>query len=145
MAQEAVDSAKQNSEQSVLVGDGPDWRVLGAADFQMVNGDQDTWTWDGSLVKCTGKPVGVTRSIRTYKNFELVASWRHLSSGGNSGIFVWAPESVLKDLPKGALPGAGIEVQVLDHGYTEQYERSSGRRPIGLRLTEMFFRSVVPR
>ncbi len=128
MAQEAVDSARQSSEQSVVVGDGPDWRVLGAADFQMVNGDQDTWTWDGALVKCTGKPVGVTRSIRTYKNFELVASWRHLSSGGNSGIFVWAPESVLKDLPKGALPGAGIEVQVLDHGYTEQYEKSTGKK-----------------
>ncbi len=109
-------------------GEGPDWKTLGEADFVMVNGKEDTWTWEGSLVKCTGKPVGVTRSRKPYKNFELVANWRHLSKGGNSGIFIWAPESVLKDLPLGRLPGAGIEVQVLDEGYTEQYEKSSGKK-----------------
>ena len=127
-AQGTNDGMPWSSVQSVAVGEGPEWRELGAKDFVMVNGNEDTWTWDGALVKCTGKPVGVTRSIRTYKNFELVASWRHLSSGGNSGIFVWAPESVLKDLPKGSLPSAGIEVQVLDHGYTEQYEKSTGKK-----------------
>jgi Domain of Unknown Function (DUF1080) len=109
-------------------GDGLGWKTLGEADFVMVNGKEDTWKWEGSLVKCTGKPVGVTRSQKQYKNFELVANWRHLSKGGNSGIFIWAPESVLKDLPLGSLPGAGIEVQVLDHGYTEQYEKSSGKK-----------------
>ena len=109
-------------------GEGPGWKTLGEADFVMVNGKEDTWKWEGSLVKCTGKPVGVTRSQKQYKNFELVANWRHLSKAGNSGIFIWAPESVLKDLPLGSLPGAGIEVQVLDHGYTEQYEKSSGKK-----------------
>jgi Domain of Unknown Function (DUF1080) len=109
-------------------GVGPDWKTLGASDFVMVNGDDDTWKWEGSLVKCKGTPVGVTRSIKTYKNFELVANWRHLSDGGNSGIFVWAPGSVLEGLPKGRLPGAGIEVQVLDDGYTTKYESSSGKK-----------------
>ena len=62
-------------------------------------------------------------------NFELVAEWRHLKSGGNSGIFVWAPEKALEGLKPGALPRGGIEVQILDHGYTEQYEkrRQEGR------------------
>lgn len=109
-------------------GEGPGWKTLGEADFVMVNGNADTWKWEGSLVKCTGKPVGVTRSQKQYKNFELVANWRHLAKAGNSGIFIWAPESVLKDLPLGRLPGAGIEVQVLDEGYTEQYEKSSGKK-----------------
>ena len=57
-------------------------------------------------------------------NFEMVAQWRHLKSAGNSGIFVWAtPESIRAlEQGKGQLP-TGIEVQVLDHGYTAQYEK----------------------
>jgi hypothetical protein len=113
---------------AMIDGTGPGWKELSEADFQMVNGEDDTWTWNGAMVACTGKPVGVTRSKKTYKNFEFVASWRHLSKGGNSGFFVWAPESGLKDLPKGKLPGAGIEVQVLDEGFTEKYETSSGKK-----------------
>ncbi len=121
-------SAQTVTPYAKIDGEGPGWKTLGEADFVMVNGKEDTWTWEGTLVKCTGKPVGVTRTQKQYKNFELVANWRHLSKGGNSGIFVWAPESVLKDLPLGSLPGAGIEVQVLDHGYTELYEKSSGKK-----------------
>ncbi len=121
-------SAQETLPFATIDGTGPGWKTLGKADFVMVNGDEDTWTWHESLVACTGKPVGVTRSQKIYKNFELVASWRHLSSGGNSGIFVWAPESALTDLPKGKLPGAGIEIQVLDDGYTAKYEKNSGKK-----------------
>ena len=67
------------------------------------------------------------RSVKPYTNFELVARWRHLKPGGNSGIFVWAPEAALEGLEPGKLPRGGIEVQVLDHAYTEQYERSTGK------------------
>lgn len=116
------------SDVAMIDGKGPGWVPLTGDDFEMVNGDPDTWTWNGSLVKCTGKPVGVTRSKRTYKNFELVGTWRHLSDGGNSGFFLWAPEAALKDLPKNRLPSGGIEVQVLDHGYTKKYEESSGKK-----------------
>ncbi|MBS0265556.1 MAG: DUF1080 domain-containing protein, partial [Planctomycetes bacterium] len=98
-------------------------------DFVMVNGDDDTWTWKDGGVHCTGKPVGVTRSKTQITNFELVCEWRHLQSGGNSGIFVWASPDALKDLKKGALPPGGIEVQVLDHGYAEQYEKQTGKKP----------------
>ena len=77
---------------------------------------------------CTGKPVGLLRTQQPYTNFELVAQWRHRSSGGNSGIFVWAPPEVLNDLPPGKLPSAGIEVQILDHGYKEQYEKQSKKK-----------------
>ena len=109
-------------------GTGLGWRALGEADFVMVNGDQDTWTWKDGAVHCTGKPVGVTRSQNPITNFELVAEWRHLKSGGNSGIFVWASAEALKDLPPNKLPPGGIEVQVLDHGYAEQYEKQNGKK-----------------
>ena len=77
---------------------------------------------------CTGQPVGVTRTRKPLGNFELVAQWRHLQSGGNSGIFVWAAESSLEGLKPGSLPRGGIEVQVLDHGYKTQYEKDSGKK-----------------
>ncbi|MCI0331831.1 MAG: DUF1080 domain-containing protein [Planctomycetes bacterium] len=105
---------------------GPDWRALGEADFVNVNCHPDTWTWQNGLAKCTGEPVGVIRSKEKLTNFELVAEWRHLNSGGNSGIFVWTSDEALEDLKPGALPKGGIEVQVLDNGFTEQYEKSSG-------------------
>ena len=109
-------------------GTGPGWRALGENDFEMVNGDPDTWKWSGAGVHCKGTPVGVTRFKKPLKNFELVAEWRHLESGGNSGIFVWAPEAALKDLKPGKLPPGGIECQVLDHGYTEQYEKQTKKK-----------------
>src|SRR5437899_7870426 len=85
-------------------GTGPGWRTLGEADFVNVNTDPDTWTWKDGGVHCTGKPVGVTRSQKQVTNFELVTEWRHLQSGGNSGIFVWASEKALEGLKPNALP-----------------------------------------
>ncbi len=108
-------------------GTGPGWRALGADDFENVNCDPETWTWSAEGVHCTGQPVGVTRSKKPLTNFELVAEWRHLRSGGNSGIFLWASRASLESLKRGQLP-EGIEVQVLDHGYTEQYEKQTGKK-----------------
>ncbi len=102
-------------------GTGPGWRTLGEADFVNVNTDPDTWTWKDGGVHCTGKPIGVTRSQKPVTNFELVAEWRHLQSGGNSGIFVWASEAALNGLARDKLPPGGIEVQVLDQGYVEKF------------------------
>jgi hypothetical protein len=109
-------------------GTGAGWKPLGEADFVNVNCDPDTWTWKDGEVHCTGRPVGVIRSKTPYTNFELVAQWRHRRSGGNSGIFVWATEEALAGLKPGTLPRGGIEVQVLDHGFAEQYEKSSGKK-----------------
>jgi hypothetical protein len=109
-------------------GEGPGWQTLGEEDFTRANCDPETWTWKGGSVHCTGLPVGVLRSKKAYGNFEMVARWRHLKSGGNSGFFVWAPPAALEGLKPGHLPGGGIEVQVLDHGYTEQFEKKSGKK-----------------
>ncbi len=121
-------SAQESLPKAAIDGTGPGWKELTLDDFQMVNGDDDTWTTKDGVIHCTGKPVGVTRSKEPVTNFELVAQWRHLKSGGNSGIFVWAAEEALTDLPKGKLPPGGIEVQVLDNGFKVNYEKTSGKK-----------------
>ena len=107
---------------------GPGWCDLGAADFENVNCDPDTWTWKDGVAHCTGKPIGVIRSRRPFTNFEMSIEWRHLSAGGNSGLFIWAPPAALAELKRDRLPSTGIEVQMLDHGFTAQYEKATGRK-----------------
>jgi hypothetical protein len=110
-------------------GHGPGWRELTRTDFTNVNCEPTTWTWTNGLIQCTGEPVGVIRSIQTVTNLELVVEWRHLKSGGNSGVFLWATPASIKELEagKGRLP-TGIEVQILDHGYKDQYEKQTGKK-----------------
>src|SRR5262249_9572884 len=110
-------------------GTGPGWRPLGEKDFVNVNCQPETWTWKEGLLSCTGQPIGVMRTRQTVVNFELVLQWRHLRSAGNSGVFVWVPEESLKDLKPNARP-QGIEVQILDHGYVEQYERRTEKKAV---------------
>lgn len=73
----------------------------------------ETWSVRDGVIHCTGQPTGALRTERQYENFILEAEWRHLSKGGNSGIFIWGTPI--------AAPGVpflrGIEVQVLDHGF----------------------------
>jgi hypothetical protein len=108
---------------AVIDGTGEGWRALGEADFENVNCADDTWTWSETGVHCTGKPTGVIKSKKPFTNFELVVEWRHLKNAGNSGIFCWATEESLSALTKPGLPH-GIEVQVLDLGYTKFYEEN---------------------
>ena len=109
-------------------GTEPGWRVLDSNDFAGVNGAPDTWAWTGGVLHSTGKPIGVMRTARMVTNVELLVEWRHLESGGNSGVFVWVPEQALTGLKPGVLPDYGIEIQMLDHGFREKYEKESGRK-----------------
>jgi hypothetical protein len=122
------DEKTVETPRAFLDGTGPGWRSLGEEDFTRVNCEPETWTWKDGVVHCSGRPVGVLRTKKSLGNFELSAQWRHLESGGNSGFFVWAPESALAGIKPGTLPRGGIEVQVLDHGYTEQYEKETGKK-----------------
>ena len=111
------------SPRACIDGTGPGWAALTLADFVNVNCNADTWTEKEGVIHGTGKPTGVTRSKVPYTNFELVAQWRHLRDAGNSGFFVWAtPDSLAALAGKPGYP-VGIEVQVLDLGYTAQYEK----------------------
>ncbi|HUR59884.1 MAG TPA: family 16 glycoside hydrolase [Opitutaceae bacterium] len=84
----------------------------------------ETWSVRDGMIFCTGHPTGVLRTTRQYENFILEVEWRHLSSGGNSGVFVWG--SPIN--PVGVHFLRGIEVQVLDHGYAEQFEKRTGKK-----------------
>jgi hypothetical protein len=111
-------------------GEGTGWKALGEKDFANVNCADTTWAWRPDALYCTGKPVGVLRSARPYTNFELVLEWKHEKRSGNSGVFVWTPKESLDALkPDGRdrLP-SGIEVQILDHGYTEDYEKAAKKK-----------------
>lgn len=73
----------------------------------------ETWSVTNGMIHCSGRPTGAIRTDRQYENFIMEVEWRHLTSGGNSGVFIWGTPI--------AAPGVpflrGIEVQVLDHGY----------------------------
>ena len=102
------------------------WRVLTLEDFVNVNGGPGTWSEREGVLVCSGQPLGGARSTQTYTDFELSLEWRHLEHAGNSGVFLWCPESAFTDLPPGKLPRSGIEVQVLDLGYEENWEAQKG-------------------
>jgi len=78
-----------------------------------VNCAPETWSVKDGMIHCTGLPTGALRTPKQYENYILELEWRHLSSGGNSGVFIWASPI--------AAPGVpflrAIEVQVLDHGF----------------------------
>ncbi len=112
---------------ALIDGTGPEWRALGEADFVDVNGDDDTWSFDGEMIRTTGVPIGVNRTREPLTNFELVVEWRHLEPGGNSGMFLWVPPEALEGLQPDNLPDGGIEIQMLDHDYRRQYEERTGR------------------
>jgi hypothetical protein len=99
----------------------PGWRSLGKEDFGRVNSADDTWTWKEDGLHCTGQPVSVIRTAKQYTNFEMVVEWSHQKPAGNSGVFVWATPESIEKLTEAGKPGLprGIEVQILDHGYTE--------------------------
>ena len=123
----ATGDAAVSQQAASIDGTEPGWRTLGESDFADVNGDPDTWTWKDGLLFCSGTPIGVMRTRQKFTNVELLVEWRHMRSAGNSGVFVWVPDEALDGLKPNVLPGYGIEVQMLDHGFRTQYEKG-GRK-----------------
>ncbi len=131
---QSTDSPPETSGRldQMLVVDGsePGWTRLGESDFVRVNGDDLTLIWHGDVAIGSGTPIGVTRSKKSYKNFELLIEWRHEKPAGNSGVFAWVPMSALEGLPPGKLPGGGIEIQMLDHDFTRQWKEKTGKSEV---------------
>jgi hypothetical protein len=99
----------------------PGWKSLTAEDFSDVNSAEDTWNWKNGVLHCTGQPVSVLATKESFQNVEIVVEWMHEKAAGNSGLFAWvSPESLAKLREQGE-PGLpdGIEIQMLDHGYTD--------------------------
>lgn len=78
-----------------------------------VNVAPDTFTVKDGMIVINGVPTGYMRSEKMYENFVMECDWRHMKSGGNSGVFVWGD-----GIPAmGTGYTRGIEVQVLDNGF----------------------------
>ncbi len=123
-----VRAGDQDVPKAHIDGTGPHWQALDKDDFIGVNGREDTWQFNDGLIKSTGEPIGVIRTKKKYTNFEVVVEWRFLESGGNSGMFAWAPMKALKDLEPGNLPDYGIEIQMLDPGFRKKYQERTGKK-----------------
>jgi len=89
-----------------------------------VNCAPETWSVRDGKIYCTGKPVGGLRTVRQYENFIIELEWRHLQRSGNSGFFAWGSPINAPGVPF----LRGIEVQMLDHGYAEDFEKKSGKK-----------------
>ena len=83
----------------------------------------ETWSIKDGVVSCTGIPTGAMRTEKQYENFILECEWRHLTSGGNSGVFIWGSAISAPGVPF----LRGIEVQVLDHGYMKHADPKKPR------------------
>ncbi|MEY4688225.1 MAG: hypothetical protein RIR76_2248 [Verrucomicrobiota bacterium] len=84
----------------------------------------ETWSVRDGVIHCTGNPIGGLRTVRQYENFVIELEWRHLRRSGNSGFFVWGTAINAPGVPF----LRGIEVQMLDQGYAEDFERKSGKK-----------------
>jgi hypothetical protein len=82
-----------------------------------VNTAEDTWKVKNNVLICSGLPIGVMRSDRQYENFILEVEWKHMTAGGNSGIFIWSEGTQYKDDPL----TKAIEVQMLELDYARQH------------------------
>ena len=90
-----------------------------------VNTDKDTWTVRDGLLVCSGHPIGVMRTEKQYENFILHIEWRHMESGGNSGVFAWSTGSV----PDGRRLPKGLEVQMLELDWVNLHKQKDGTLP----------------
>ena len=119
---------KVKLKSAMIDGSGPGWKELAFDDFVNINCKDDTWSSADGLIQCNGNCNGGFRSKEQYKNFEMVMEWKHLRRSGNAGVFVWSPKEIVDTMKPGQLP-QGIEIQILDHGYAEDWEKSKGSKP----------------
>lgn len=89
-----------------------------------VNCAPETWSVRAGVIHCTGLPTGALRTPRQYENFILELEWRHLTRAGNAGVFIWSSPIAAPAVPF----LRAVEVQVLDHGYAENFEKANGKK-----------------
>lgn len=102
------------------------WIAVNVADRKTFTVLPDPDDADEVMVRCSGKPTGLLRSVRMYENFICEFEWRHNAEQGNAGFFVWAD-------PLPALGGPftrGIEVQVCNLGNGDWFTSHGDLFPI---------------
>jgi hypothetical protein len=99
-----------------------------------VNTAEQTWRFRDDLLVCSGRPIGVLCSERQYENFVLHIEWRHMESGGNSGVFLWSNS---RPDPQSRLPN-GVEVQMLELDWPNLNKRNGVTPPVAYVHGELF-------
>lgn len=125
----AQDNSTATTVRALIDDEAPGWRSLKATDFTKVNSSDDTWSWKDGVLHCTGQPVSVLRTTKEFTNFEIVVEWMHEKAAGNSGVFVWTTPDSIEKLTAAGKPGLpdGVEVQILDHGFTEMMKAKGAK------------------
>lgn len=104
-----------------------------AIDWIQVNTLPGTWKKNRNEVVCYGKPIGVIRSAKKYRNFMMHIEWKHMEAGGNSGTFVWSDA----EPGENRLPN-GVEVQMLELDWVKLNKRDGKEPPIAYVHGELF-------
>ena len=104
-----------------------------AVNWIQVNTEADTWKVKGNKIICSGHPIGVIRSEKSYENFLLHIEWKHMEPGGNSGTFVWSNAEPGDNL----LPN-GVEVQMLELDWVNLNTKDGKTPPLAYVHGEIF-------
>ena len=104
-----------------------------ALNWIQVNTEAETWKVKGNEIICSGHPIGVIRSEKSYENFLLHIEWKHMEPGGNSGTFVWSNAEPGDNL----LPN-GVEVQMLELDWVNLNTRDGKTPPLAYVHGEIF-------
>lgn len=115
----AADAPKPDADGFVPMFNGRD-----LTGWTNINCAPESWVVRDGKIYTTGKPTGGLRTERQYENFIAELEWRHLERSGNSGFFVWGTPINAPGVPF----LRGIEVQILDHGYAEDFEKKNGKK-----------------
>jgi hypothetical protein len=99
-----------------------------------VNTSPATWKAQNGILVCSGRPIGVMRSVKQYENFVLHIEWKHMEPGGNSGVFVWS--DAVPD-PESRLPN-GVEVQMLELEWPNLNKKDGVIPPVAYVHGELF-------
>jgi hypothetical protein len=98
-----------------------------------VNTEAETWKVKGNELICSGHPIGVIRSEKSYENFLLHIEWKHMEPGGNSGTFVWSDAE-----PGDSRLPNGVEVQMLELDWVNLNTRDGETPPVAYVHGEIF-------
>lgn len=99
-----------------------------------VNTHKNTWEVRGELLVDFGDPVGVVRTEKQYENFILHVEWKHLTPGGNSGVFAWSDGKAQDGSPY----PSGVEIQMLDSQWVILNKRNGLYPPVAYVHGEMW-------
>lgn len=81
-----------------------------------------TFTVRDGMIVSTGKPTGIMRTDRQYENYIIELEWKHLTKGGNAGLFLHGWPTTAQGTPF----ARGIEVQIIDSTHPEGIATAHG-------------------